>query len=135
MVSPQPSSHRAFHLINGRSGFRLLECKGDLFVGKSRLLHGHHLLEMTARFYTDFLIYNESVFWAQVKACALATPGITNAMINGERTQAMQSVGRLLVALIVTSTCFVIGGSMISGVATQTERLFGVAPDIIVFCQ
>jgi hypothetical protein len=50
------------------TSLRRTQSERDLLVGKSRLLHGHHLLEMTARRYTDLLIFNESVFWTHVSS-------------------------------------------------------------------
>ncbi|MCD0462049.1 IS66 family transposase [Roseiconus lacunae] len=47
----------------------------NLLVGKSRLLHGHFLLGMTARFYPISLSLNESVFWAQVTVASPESTG------------------------------------------------------------
>ncbi|WP_197138425.1 hypothetical protein [Crateriforma conspicua] len=63
---PKLGFRRKKILHDRRSRLGLLERKGDLFVRKSRLLHGHLLLGMTARFYPITLILNESAFRTQV---------------------------------------------------------------------
>lgn len=56
----------ATYFLNWRSRLGLLEREGNLFVRKSRLLHGHLLLGMTPTFYPISLDPNESVFGARV---------------------------------------------------------------------